>query len=133
MSIQGVDILEIDIAIAAAELGSVDLRPEMLFECFLAIKDAVTLGAEAVPCKGAVVLQNVIALAFLSTVIAELDSNRVPGSRRVLAIMSTFMRGEVSTSPSMFFQVGFVAISATTEAVEGEARVIRHGVLRELQ
>lgn len=51
------DILEIDIAIAAAELGSVDLCPEMLFECFLAIKDAVTLRAEAVPCKGAVVLQ----------------------------------------------------------------------------
>jgi len=56
MSIQGVDILEIDIVITAAELGSVDLRPEMLFECFLAIKDAVTLGAEAVSSKGAVVL-----------------------------------------------------------------------------
>jgi hypothetical protein len=64
MSIQGVDILEIDIAIAAAELGSVDLRPEMLFECFLVIKDAVTFGAEAVPHKGAVVLQNVITLTF---------------------------------------------------------------------
>jgi hypothetical protein len=123
MSIQGMDILEIDIAIAAAELGSVDLRPEMLFDCFLAIKDAVTLRAEAVPCKGAVVLQNVIALAFLSTVIAELDSNRIPGSLRVFAIMSTFMRAEVSKSPSMFFQVGFVAISATTEAVEVRVRL----------
>jgi hypothetical protein len=128
-----VDILEIDIAIAAAELGSVDLRPDMLFECFLAIKDAVTLGAEAVPCKGAVVLQNVIALAFLSTVIAELDSNRILGSPLVFAITSTSMRGEVSTSPSMFFQVGFVAISATTKAVEGEARITGHGVFRELQ
>jgi hypothetical protein len=94
-----VDILEIDIAIAAAELGSVDLCPEMLFECFLAIKDAVTLRAEAVPCKGAVVLQNVIALAFLSTVIAELDSNRILGSPLVFAIMSTFMRGEVVHEP----------------------------------
>ena len=121
MSIQGVDILEIDIAIAAAELGSVDLRPVMFFECFLAIKDAVALGAEAVPCKGTVVLQNVVALAFLSTVITELDSNRILGSLLMFAIMSTFMRGEVTTSPSMFFQVGFITISATTEAVEGEA------------
>jgi hypothetical protein len=79
-----------------------------------------------------VVLQNVIALAFLSTVIAELDSNRILGSPLVFAIASTFMREEVSTSPSVFFQVGFVTISATTEAVEGEARVTRHGETRRL-
>lgn len=127
MSIQGVDILKADIAIAAAELGSVELRSQVLFECFLAIKDAVTLGAEAMPCKGAVVFQNVIALALLSTVIAELDSNRILGSQLVFAIASTFMRDEVSTSPSVFFQVGFVTISATTEAVEDEVQVSRHG------
>jgi hypothetical protein len=128
MSIQGVEILEIDIAIAATELGSVDLRPEMLFKGVLAIKDAVTLGAEAVPGTRAVVLQNVIALAFLSTIIAELDSNRVLESQLVLAITSTFMRGEVSTSPSMFFQVGFVSVSTTAETAEVEAQVARHGV-----
>lgn len=124
MSVQGVDIFEFNIAIAAAELGSVDLRPEMIFECFLAIKDAVTLGAEAMPCKGTVFLQDIIALAFLSTVIAELDSNRTLGSRLVLAIGSTCMRDEVSTSPSVFFQVDFITVSAATEAIEGEVRVI---------
>ncbi|KAF7502293.1 hypothetical protein GJ744_006161 [Endocarpon pusillum] len=132
MSIQGMDILEIDIAIAAAELRSVNLRPEVLLECFLAITDAVTLGAEAMPCKGAVVLQNVIALTFLSTVIAELDSNRTLGNRLVIVIASTFMRDEVSTSPSVFFQVGCVTINATTKAVEGEIRVTRHGESQEL-
>ena len=118
MSIQGVDIFEVDIAVAAAELGSVDLGPEMLLKCSLAIKNAVTLRAEAVPRKGAVVFQNVITLAFLSTVSAELDSNRILGIPRVFAVMSTYMRGEVPTSSSMLFQVDFVAISATTKAVE---------------
>ena len=122
MSIQGVNIVEIDIAIAAAELGSVDLRPVMLFECFLAIKNAVTLGAEAVSCKGAMVLQNIIALTFLSTIVAELDSNRILGNRRVFAIMATPMRGEVPTGPSMFFQIDFITISATTKAAESETR-----------
>jgi hypothetical protein len=35
MSIQGMDILKISIAIAPAELSNVGLGPEMLFECFL--------------------------------------------------------------------------------------------------
>ena len=67
MGIQRVHTLLIDIAIAAAELGSVKLHLEMLFECFLAIEHAVTLGAKAVTVKGAVALQSVITLTFLST------------------------------------------------------------------
>jgi len=120
MGIEGVDILESDIAIAAAELGSMHLRPEMLFERCLAIKCAVALSTEAVTGKNAMVSQNVIALAFLVTMTAELDSNRILGNRRVIAMRATSMCGEVSTSSSMFFQVDCVAIGATTKAVEGE-------------
>jgi hypothetical protein len=47
MSIQVVDILKISIAIAPAELSSVGLGPEMVFECFLVTENAVILKTEA--------------------------------------------------------------------------------------
>jgi hypothetical protein len=86
-----VDILEIDIVIAVAEFGSVDLRSEIFFECFLIIEDAIIFGAEIVSRKDAMVLQNIIAFVFLSIIIAKLDSNRILGSLLMFAIMSIFM------------------------------------------
>jgi hypothetical protein len=48
MNIQSVDILEISIAIAPAELSRVGLGPEMPFECFLVTENAVILTTKAV-------------------------------------------------------------------------------------
>ena len=79
------------------------LTPKVCLERRLAIKGPVALGAEAMSRKDAVVLQNVIPLAFLITVAAELDSNRAQRDRWVFARRPTNMCNEVPASSSMFF------------------------------
>ena len=95
MRIESMDVIESNVAITAAKLWRVHLTPKVRLERRLAIKRPVALGAEAMSREDAVVLQNVIPLAFLIIVAAELDSNMTLRDRWVFAIRPTSMCNEM--------------------------------------